>query len=156
MEAYMRHIPLFFAALTSLAFPAQSFAQSRDAQGYWLTENKRAVVHTFECDQGLCGKIHWIIEGGMQYDEKNPDEAKRSTSMCGLQIIWGFKKDGADWDGGHIYKADDGEVYSANIELKDENTLSLRGYVGIPLFGKSQIWSRVLPDAYPPCAAPVK
>lgn len=155
MEDFVKYIPLFFLAVfIGFVFPSVVFAQSHDAQGYWLTENKRAVVHTFECDQGLCGKIHWIIEGGMQYDEKNPDEAKRSAPMCGLQILWGFKKDGTDWDDGHIYKADDGEIYSANIELKDENTLSLRGYVGISLFGKSQVWTRVSPDTYPPCSPP--
>lgn len=146
---------LFFVSLFTIFVVAiSSHAYASGAEGYWLTENKRSVIHTFECDQGLCGKIHWIIEGGMQYDEKNPDEAKRSTPMCGLQILWGFEKDGDDWDDGKIYKADDGDIYSANITLKDENTLSLRGYVGIPLFGKSQKWSRVSEGDYAACAVP--
>lgn len=146
----MRLITAIFALFCMTIPTAQANASS--AEGYWLTENERAVIHTFECDQGLCGNIHWIIEGGMQYDVKNVDEAKRSTPMCGLQILWGFEKDGSDWDNGNIYKADDGDIYSANITLKDENTLSLRGYIGIPLFGKSQKWTRVSADNYASCA----
>ena len=148
MPAIFYLLPL----LIILTLPAH--AKNFSAEGYWLTENKRAVIHTYECEQGLCGNIHWIIEGGMQYDTKNPEETKRSTPMCGLKIIWGFEKDDDEWENGKIYKADDGDVYSADIELKDENTLSLRGYIGIPLFGKSQIWSRVSPDEYKKCKAP--
>lgn len=148
----MYHFITFLAVLALL--PSQIFAQTIDASGYWLTENKRAVIHTFECDQGFCGKIHWIIEGGLQFDEHNPDATKRSTPMCGLQILWGFEKDGDNWENGKIYKADDGDTYSADIKLKDQNSLFLRGYVGIPLLGKTQKWTRVSAEEYKECKAP--
>ena len=137
-----------FIFATSLSLPALASS----AEGDWLTQNKRSVIHTYECDEGLCGKIHWIIEGGMQHDTKNPVMKDRTRPMCGLKILWGFEKDGSDWDSGKIYKADEGDTYSANIEIKDENTLSLRGYIGIPLFGKSQEWKRVSPDDYKECS----
>ncbi len=126
-------------------------AQASDAQGYWLTENKRAVIHLQPCGFSLCGTIHWIIDGGMQYDAKNPDKAERSAPMCGLQLLHGFETNGKNWKNGKIYKADEGKIYDANITVKDDNTLSLRGYVGIPLFGKSQTWTRVSPDDYKKC-----
>lgn len=146
----MNRIPLFSLALFSFFYTSSALAA--DATGYWLTENKRAVIHTQECDQGLCGTIYWIIDGGLTKDVNNPDESMRTRPMCGLQILWGFKKDGdTDWEDGKIYKADDGDTYSANITLKDQDTLGLRGYVGIPLFGKSQVWSRVSADDYKAC-----
>ncbi|MGE4313908.1 MAG: DUF2147 domain-containing protein [Pseudobdellovibrionaceae bacterium] len=142
--------------LTVGAFSSSAFAQTTpDAEGYWLTENQRAVVKTEHCNGNqLCGKIHWIIEGGMQTDSKNPDEALRNRPMCGLEILNGFtqnRNNPKGWEGGHIYKADDGDIYNATVTIKDDSHLWLRGYVGLPIFGKSQTWTRVNPDDYKQC-----
>jgi len=147
---------LSLLALAAVAFGVlftsySTFAAS-PLEGYWLTENKRSVIKVTECDQGWCGYIHWIIEGGMQSDAKNPDETKRDRPMCGLPILWGFTQDSANaWEGGKIYKADDGDIYNANMELQSDGTLKVRGYVGISLLGKSQIWTRVQENNYPAC-----
>ncbi len=148
----MRYLFSFLGFVFTISLPSTVFAGN--AEGYWLTQNGRSVIHTYECDQGLCGTIHWITEGGMEHDTKNPVVKNRKRPMCGLMILWGFEKDGDDWDSGKIYKADDGDIYSANIELKDTNTLSLRGYIGIPLFGKSQEWKRVSANDYKACVVP--
>ena len=121
-------------------------------EGLWLTENKRSVIEVYDCMKGLCGDIYWIIEGGMQTDAKNPDALKRNTPMCGLPILWGFEKESeTEWESGNIYKADDGDTYSANMELLSENKLKVRGYMGISLLGKSQTWTRVNAEDYPQC-----
>ena len=57
-------------------------------EGHWLTQNERSVIHVEECEEGICGKVHWIIKDGMQTDSKNPDENLRSRPMCGLKILW--------------------------------------------------------------------
>ena len=130
-------------------------AQESDVEGLWLTQNERAAIKIEKCENGqsLCGKIAWIIEGGMQTDEKNQDPSLRDTPMCGLQILYGFKqgKAAGEWVDGKIYKADEGDVYNASVTQIDENRLRLRGYVGMPLFGKTQIWTRVNPADYPAC-----
>lgn len=136
----------------ALLFPASQAQAASPLEGYWLTENKRSVIKVEACEQGLCGYIHWIIEGGMQTDAKNPDESKRDRPMCGLPILWGFKQSNQSaWQGGKIYKADDGDVYDANMELQKDDTLKVRGYMGISLLGKSQIWSRADEVQYPAC-----
>lgn len=144
----------FLLALASV-MTFTSAAQAADTvEGYWLTENKRAVVKITPCADSVCGNIYWIIEGGMQFDENNPDESKRSTPMCGLQILGDFEKTGENkWEDGMIYKADDGDMYDANIELQEDGTLRLRGYVGLSLFGKTQIWTRVDQSDYKACSA---
>jgi len=46
------------------------------------------------------------------------------------------------WSGGWIYNPDDGNVYSATMTLADDGTLRVNGYVGLSLFGKSEVWTR--------------
>ena len=137
--------------LLCLTFALPAAARDTDVTGYWLTQNERSVVEIQECEQGLCGNIHWIIDGGMEYDSKNPDESLRDTPMCGLPILWGFDQNGNEWTGGKIYKADDGDTYNANMTLLGDGRLRVRGYIGMPLFGKTQIWTRVNAADYPKC-----
>lgn len=143
----------FFAlAITANAQDEQAEAKKPDALGYWLTENERAVIHIEKCENSICGTLYWIIDGGMTKDEKNPIEALQNQPLCDMKIMWDFKPDrGNDWKDGQIYKADEGEIYNANITIVDENTLSLRGYVGMPFFGKSQTWKRVAEADYAHC-----
>lgn len=132
-------------------------AMAADAvQGYWLTQNKRAVVHVAPCDGGsMCGRIHWIIDGGLQFDKFNEDEALRSRPICGLEILNDFDKEGAgDWEDGNIYKADDGDIYDADIEVEEDGRLKVRGYLGISMFGKTQYWTKVSANDYKQCSAP--
>lgn len=146
----MRYL-LTFVILMTIGLSQNAYAAS-PLEGLWLTENQRSVIKVFECQKGLCGNIYWIIEGGMQTDAKNPDEAKRNTPMCGLPILWGFTKDSeTEWDGGQIYKADDGDVYSAEMELLRQDKLKVRGYVGFSFLGKSQEWTRVSAENYEQC-----
>ena len=135
------------------AWAAEKTATKNAAEGLWLTENHRSVIKIENCGDRLCGHIFWIIKGGMATDRKNPDQTQRSRPMCGLKLLWGFEADdAAHWSGGRIYKADDGDTYHATIEALSADRLKLRGYVGIPLFGASQTWTRVSAADYPPCA----
>ncbi len=131
-------------------------AQAKDIEGLWLTQNKRSVVQIASCNgDKLCGHIYWITEGGMQFDTKNPDESKREIPMCGLKILWGMTKDNDKrWEDGKIYKADDGDIYDAYIELKDDDTLKLRGFMGVSILGKTQYWTKVSADQYMQCRTP--
>ena len=145
-------------ATIAIVFTASPAFAADPVEGYWLTENERAVIHITPCERAgaasMCGKIHWIIEGGLQVDKHNPDEALRTRPMCGLQILGGFdQEDVGDWEDGTIYKADDGDIYDADIEIKENGTLKVRGYLGVSLFGKTQIWNRVDPAQYPKCKA---
>jgi uncharacterized protein (DUF2147 family) len=47
------------------------------------------------------------------------------------------------FEDGHIYNAENGKTYNANISLQADGTLRLRGYVGSPMFGETQIWTRI-------------
>ena len=157
----MKPLSLFLTVLilatTTLSTIVHASNETADPAGLWLTQNKRAAINVTHCGDALCGKIHWIIKDGMVVDSKNPDSALATRPLCGLEILNGFtqdKKNPTKWDNGKIYKADEGDIYNATITVIDNATLNLRGYVGIPLLGKTQTWARVDKKSYPRCKAP--
>ena len=119
-----------------------------DIIGVWLTTGKEpAKIQIYKSGDKFYGKIIWLqnpLEGGKQrVDANNPDKSKRNELIIGLIILKGFKFNGDDeWKGGDIYDPENGKTYSSYISLKDKNTLKVRGYVGISLFGRTETWTR--------------
>ncbi len=120
-----------------------------DIVGIWLTGGKEpAKIQIYKSSDKFYGNIIWLKnptdKNGQRTDINNPNKAKRTTPVIGLQILKGFKFDGDDeWKGGDIYDPESGKTYSSFMTLKDKNTLKVRGYVGISLFGRTEIWTRV-------------
>jgi uncharacterized protein (DUF2147 family) len=118
------------------------------ATGLWVTESGRAAVDIEPCGDKLCGTIAWLKEplndqGKPKTDIHNSDETQRGRPLCGLKLLWDFAPDGdGAWSGGQIYDAASGDTYSSNIHTQADGTLLVRGYLGISLFGKSQVWRR--------------
>lgn len=150
------NIKTIYIAMLSLLIFTPSLVQAQSAaHGYWLTENQRSVIEMKDCDDGICGHVYWITDGGLEFDEFNPDEILKSRPICDLKVLWGFQSDGdGKWDDGEIYKADEGETFSGEIKQLSENQLKVRGYIGISLLGRSQVWTRVDPSNYKVCSAP--
>jgi uncharacterized protein (DUF2147 family) len=150
--------PALFLSALVFSIPASAQTQVKAPTGLWLTQNERSVVKLYQCEQGkpfLCGKIAWIIDGGMQFDTKNPDASKHKTPLCGMTILSGLKMEKPTyWSGGKVYKADEGDTYDANMTILSDNSLEVRGFVGMSLFGKTQTWKRVSAKDYPPCTVP--
>lgn len=127
---------------------AQEGAVTGDAVlGEWLTAEGKARVLLFKCGEEVCGKIVWLKEpmknGKETVDDKNPDLALRGRPVTGLEILRGFQFDGEDeWTGGKIYDPESGDTYSAKLVLQEDGRLKLRGYVLIPLLGRSEYWTR--------------
>jgi uncharacterized protein (DUF2147 family) len=147
--------PICLAA--SMLFSAASGADPLPVAGLWLVEDKDGIIEVYPCGEAVCGKLVWLKEplrpdGSIKRDDKNPKAELRARLLCGLELMTGFKLDDPNrWTDGHIYSPDDGDIYSAKMTLIDANTLRLRGYVGISLFGKSQIWTRAPGDS-PRCS----
>lgn len=134
---------LFFFSINA---PGQNKAD--DIVGTWLTSGKEpAKVMIYRSGEKYYGKITWLqnpAENGKQrVDGRNPDKAKRNTPVVGLVILTGFKFNGDDeWKGGDIYDPESGKTYSSYMYLKDNNTLKVRGYAGVSLFGRTVTWVR--------------
>jgi len=118
--------------------------------GRWLSETKRGVIEIYPCAEKLCGKLVWMIEpirrGAPAIDDLNPDPALRSRPLCGLPLLGDFRPlEPQRWGDGWAYDPDNGKTYRATLFLESAGVLKLRGYIGIPLLGETQSWTR--PDA---------
>ena len=117
-------------------------AQPAGITGQW-TEPTGSVIRVDRCGERIC---MWVVEispkAPATVDIHNPDPAKRTRSLCELQIGNGFVMNTPDEArDGTLYDPKTGKTYHGLIRL-DGNRLQLRGYVGLPLFGESQVWTR--------------
>jgi uncharacterized protein (DUF2147 family) len=124
-------------------------AQTPPVAGRWLTEDGKGIIEIYPCAAKVCGKLAWLSEpdsdGKSKLDRNNPDAALRTRPLCGLTMLGDFHlTEPNHWGDGWIYNPENGKRYHATMTL-DGNLLKLRGYVGIPLFGETQTWTRADP-----------
>jgi uncharacterized protein (DUF2147 family) len=112
--------------------------------GIWMTEEGNSLIKIeIADDQTLLG----TGAGGdnsERLDEKNPDPSLRNRPLLGSKILWGFRpsnQENSEWEGGKIYDPDTGKIYESKLQV-DGDVLKIRGYVGIPLFGRTTVWKR--------------
>jgi uncharacterized protein (DUF2147 family) len=73
---------------------------------------------------------------------------KKGAHIMGLTLFWGMKREGLEYRGGSVLDPRDGSVYHAQMDLsEDGKELAVRGYIGIPMLGKTQTWKRLPEDA---------
>lgn len=123
-------------------------AVSNDITGWWFDQTKRGGILIEPCGQQLCGKVGWIREpldtaGKQKVDVNNPDGKLKTRPICQLQMLGGFNHTAEhEWKDGWIYNPEDGDTYRSRMVLQDDGTLRVRGFIGVPWLGKSQVWTR--------------
>ena len=143
----MKVLTLVFTALILNGFTA---ADNADAiLGVWKNGSGKGHIQIYKHNNRYYGKIVWLRDamdpatGKPKVDRKNEDPRKRNNPLIGLVMLKDFTYDDGEWTDGHIYNPSDGKEYKAYMKMKDHRTLSVRGYVGISLLGKTDTWTRV-------------
>ncbi|MFN3952365.1 MAG: DUF2147 domain-containing protein [Thermaurantimonas sp.] len=144
-------VHLFFAIFW---ITSQGFSQNSDEAdrliGVWEPSHGKARVKIEKIGEKYYGKIVWLREpidpvtNQPKVDKNNPDESMRQVPLKGYRILKDFNYSGKDeWTDGTIYDPENGNTYSCVIKMRDENTLDIRGFIGVKALGRTDVWTRV-------------
>lgn len=99
------------------------------ATGAELSGVVRALLVPADPEDSICGKC---------------TDDRKGQRVVGMEILRHMHADGdGQWSGGEILDPENGKTYRATLKLVDGGQkLVLRGYIGLPLFGRSQSWLR--------------
>lgn len=137
------------AVLAAVFGLLSSFAFAEDTPvGVWKniddeTHQAKALIQISQDDNGvLSGKIVKLLQHPDAVCDKC-DGALKGKPVMGMTILWGLKQEGKNWSGGRILDPKSGKVYSAKMSVIDGGKkLEVRGFLGISLLGRSQVWER--------------
>jgi uncharacterized protein (DUF2147 family) len=133
-----------------LALPS-AWAQTNSPIGLWktiddATGKPKSLVRITENNGVLSGKIEKLFREPSEDQSPKCDKcegANKDQPVLGMTIINGLKKDDDSWSGGTVLDPHNGKTYKAKITMKDDGKkLEMRGYIGMPLLGRSQTWLR--------------
>lgn len=117
--------------------------------GVWKNGEGTGMIKITKNGDKYQGRIVWLKEpndpetGKPKLDKNHPDTENHTRAVLGLTNMWGFEYKGKNvWDDGKIYDPKNGSTYSCTIKLKDANTLEVRGYIGVSLIGRTDVWTR--------------
>jgi len=132
--------------------PALLSAAESSPTGLWKTIDDssgrpKGLVRIREVNGKYEGKLEKIFP--KPGDDPAPrcekcEGARRNQPVLGMTILWGFTRQGDEYQGGEALDPENGKIYHARMKLVDGGKkLDVRGFIGIPLFGRSQVWLRV-------------
>jgi uncharacterized protein (DUF2147 family) len=146
----MRLLPLAVALAALLSLPA-AWAADASPVGLWkniddVSGKPKALIRISENKGELEGRIEQLFRPAGE--EQNPKCVKcegvlKDQPIIGMVFMSGLKKSGDEYSGGEILDPDNGKVYKSKLTLVDGGKkVNVRGYIGIPLLGRSQVWVR--------------
>jgi len=138
----MKYVQLLALLFLSSSFYAQS------ALGIWKSVDdtdgvEKSHIEIYEEDGKVYGKVIKLLPAATITSCKKCKGDKKNAPLLNMIILRDLEKDGDEWKGGMILDPAKGKEYKCLIALEDENKLKVRGYIGNPLFGRTQYWYRV-------------
>lgn len=130
------------AAYAADLTPAGTWTQVDDATG----KPKSLIEITQQPDgtlQGVVRLVYFSDQGTNDPICKKCEGERHDQPVVGMTVLWGVKQDGGSWDGGQILDPGNGKTYKVKLTLADGGQkLDVRGYIGMPMLGRTQTWVR--------------
>jgi hypothetical protein len=137
---------IFFVALLTHALFA--FANNSPT-GLWKTHDDKGkptgYVRVLE-DNGI---YTGVIEKGLETDKEEKyctscKDERKDQKLVGMTMMKNVKSKDEGYEGTEILDPFSGNTYRVKLKLKDEGKkMEVRGFVGVSLFGRTQVWERV-------------
>jgi len=149
MERIMRHLAIKFFMLTIILFSGSVYSNEQSPVGLWKAYDDQGKPTGFIRMQEDAGLLTGKIERGLpeekevQYCSACQDERKNQP-LVGMVMMKGVKAKGDYFEGDEILDPFSGNTYRVKLKLKEQGKkMEVRGFVGLSLFGRTQVWERV-------------
>jgi uncharacterized protein (DUF2147 family) len=119
--------------------------------GLWLTQNRDGVIKISACDGGLCAEIAGVF---LDHPTDSTPVDYRGVSQCHLRLITDAKPIRPNLWKGHILDPRNGSIFGVELHLDPHRNLALRGFLGVPLYGETQTWTRYTGQVPDDCRLP--
>jgi len=135
------------ASFAALLLVSPSLAGSDSPQGLWVLDDHSTVVEIMQCANHLCGRIVGVAgasrKGAFAPDGRRIAAGESRRSLCGSVVFDGFRQGrGEQFVGGRFFNPEDGRFYDATATVESPDTIRVRGYVGVELFGRTRYLHR--------------
>jgi uncharacterized protein (DUF2147 family) len=130
------------------AHASASHAIASSPAGLWksiddVTGKPRALIRLLEHEGAIVGRIERILVGQADARCERCTDERKDQPVQGMTILTGLRREGDRWSGGRILDPENGKTYSSQLRLLDEGRrLEMRGYIGTPMIGRTQVWHR--------------
>jgi uncharacterized protein (DUF2147 family) len=137
---YLRSIGVLVTLMLSAA-PVRA-AEAPSVLGHWITETGNYEVDVAPCGAALCGTIVTVLGNRSMSDPSVALTSPDPRPALGMQLLTDLVPAGDRQWTGSVYNRENAKTYSCVVRLLDTGRLEVRGYVGLPMFGRTAIWHR--------------
>ncbi|MBC7410032.1 MAG: DUF2147 domain-containing protein [Arcicella sp.] len=108
--------------------------------GVFWSPKKDAKIEIYKKATLYYGKSIWVAS--QRKDTENPNVVLQKREILGIELLINFKFNDGEYTNGRIYDPESGKTYDCKMSLNG-NKLKVRGYIGISLFGRTEIFERI-------------
>ena len=137
-----------FVLLLGALLTAQA---SESPVGLWRTIDdktgkEKSLVRIVEANGELRATIEKLFREPHEEPNPNCDKCpgeRKNKPVLGMMIMTGLKKAGSEFEGGEILDPANGKIYRVKMwTAEGGKKLNVRGFIGVSLLGRTQVWIR--------------